>query len=151
MRSIKFRAFVLLDNGCSEDDRAHYQEKVMFDVAHMGFDEDELCHVTICDDVFRDGEDIEYPIEDVKLMQYTGLKDKNNVDIYEGSVVLFGDNVIHGGTHGKVIWSESKAGFVYEFINGKYKGKCTNLQDGWRTEEVIGNIHENPTLLDTLP
>ena len=83
--------------------------------------------------------------QDIILMQYTGLKDKNGKEIYEGDVVLFGDNVIHEGTHGKVVWHTTA--FVYQFIDGQYKDKCTDMVDSWRTYEIIGNIYENPELI----
>ncbi|OPX61122.1 MAG: YopX protein [Methanobacterium sp. PtaB.Bin024] len=84
----------------------------------------------------------------VELLQFTGLLDKKGVEIYEGDIILFGDNAIHGGTHGKVIWLESRVGFVYEFIDGKFKGQCTDMVDDWRTYEVVGNVFENPELLE---
>jgi len=89
--------------------------------------------------------DMEY--ESIDFMQFTGLHDKNGKEIYEGDIVLFGENPIHEGTSGKVIWHKTRTGFVYEFINGGYKGKCTDMADDWRTYEVIGNIYENPELL----
>ena len=86
----------------------------------------------------------------LKVMQWTGLKDKNGRDIYEGDIVLFGENAVHENTYGKVIWLDSHVGFVYEFLNGQYKGKCTTMVDDWRTYEIVGNIYENPELLEEL-
>lgn len=85
----------------------------------------------------------------IKLIAFTGRHDKNGMEIWEGDIVRFGDNVIHEGTHGKVIWHASSPQFVYQFIDGKFKDKCTDMVDDWRTYEVLGNIYENPELLTT--
>ncbi|MCE7697833.1 MAG: YopX family protein [Methanobacterium paludis] len=95
----------------------------------------------------EDQKEPEYNLNDLELMQFTGRIDKNKDLIFEDDIVLFGENAIHGGTHGKVIWIKSK-GFVYEFIDGQYKGKCTDMDDDWRTYERVGTIFENPELLE---
>jgi hypothetical protein len=74
------------------------------------------------------------------IEQYTGLKDKNGKEIYEGDIVDDGYSRIC-----KIRWSEKYAGF-----------KAVNENDGYGTNiwfvskygEVIGNIHENPELLE---
>ena len=63
------------------------------------------------------------------LMQFTGLKDKNGKEIYEGDVVYFEYNLIDKV---KVIFHDGK----YNICN-YVMSKCT----------VIGNIYENPELL----
>lgn len=72
---------------------------------------------------------------DYKLMQYTGLKDKNGTEIYEGDIVK---------AVGKYDY-KFKARQI-EFIDGAFKvigyGLCAALV------EVIGNIYENPELLE---
>lgn len=79
--------------------------------------------------------------EDLILMQYTGLKDKNGIEIYEGDILNY-------GTYGnyKVVYNKSsfKIQKVY-FLNGNLH----LLEDCYLDEiEVIGNIYENSELLE---
>lgn len=76
------------------------------------------------------------------LMQYTGLKDKNGKEIYEGDVM---QAKVTNASHFKVIWNYD-AWRLLRYCNGveeegNYYGFIENL-------EVIGNIYENSELLN---
>lgn len=72
------------------------------------------------------------------LMQYTGLKDKNGKEIYEGDVVKYIDasNTVN---HLIVKWNESNACFDIGWVRTDFASNCG---------EVIGNIYENSELLE---
>jgi len=103
----------------------------------------------------------EWSLDCLELMQYTGLKDKNGKEIYEGDIVRGFDN-INKHTDPELaphIEPTYTCGKHVEFIKGgfvlsskKYpNGGCGNLQTYRpnRSEfiEIIGNIHENPEFL----
>ena len=72
------------------------------------------------------------------LMQYTGLKDKNGKEIYEGDMLQ-----VNSGQIGVILYHEDRAGFIFQDgYNEMLYQKTHNL-------EIIGNIHENPELLDS--
>lgn len=78
--------------------------------------------------------------DDVKLMQYTGLKDKNGVEIYEGDIIEF--------AYGKKLVSEVRHSnmFGYEVANKDNSILGLILVNG--ICEVVGNIYENNELLN---
>ena len=79
-------------------------------------------------------------IKDLELMQYTGLKDKNGREIYEGDIVKgAGKNP----TIYIVKWLDSYGGFA--FIDKEKAIPAFEFLINFC--EVIGNIYENPELL----
>ena len=73
----------------------------------------------------------------IKLMQFTGQKDKNEKDIYEGDIVK------DDGTTFKIEWYKGRFDFVR--IKGCYQQPY--FGDNCSRMEIIGNIYENPELL----
>lgn len=72
-----------------------------------------------------------------KIMQYTGLKDKNGKEIYEGDILQCDELIC-----------------VIEFAGGQFVGKSKQISQelqnrNWLQFEIIGNIYEHPELLTT--
>ncbi len=76
-----------------------------------------------------------------KLMQYTGLKDKNGVDIYEGDIYRWRGYRVENG---KQVRPENVTVVTFD-PEGLYKVYCLASVGN---VEVIGNIHEHPELLE---
>ena len=111
--------------------------------------------------IYHVGRDIEY--SDYQLIQHTGLKDKNGKEIYEGDVVEMEAIVSYPGEYG----ADIDRLYTGEVVIISSKGvclkrpKCIERNDDnreWRCQhyknvvsyrsEIIGNIYENPELLE---
>ena len=137
MREIKFRAW-------REDDRIMYDD-VTFDKVEVSWfnpiakqDPDDLepgCWVIIGD---REENSL---LPHVILMQYTGLRDKNGKEIYEGDIVqTYFTEKIKGG---KAVVKYIERSFCMSQNQDDTEMDCV----WFNLCEVIGNIYENPELL----
>ncbi|WP_297456036.1 YopX family protein [Persephonella sp.] len=129
MRQIKFRAFIEPLNS-------------MIQVSKLTLATSGDVMVWINDTFYFDG-------HEAHLMQYTGLKDKNGKEIYEGDIVRVNiDELPPYTTVGQIVYSapafalKNKSGALesLELLIMNYAPE--------KVLEVIGNIYENPELLE---
>lgn len=91
--------------------------------------------------------------------QYTGLKDKNGKEIYEGDI-LRGDEYPFNcdsvdNYFAKVVWADKVCGFYIlthknpnSTVSGIFHGNWSQLdEEDIKSFEVIGNIYDNPELI----
>jgi len=107
--------------------------------------------------VWFDADELDNLSNVIHLMQFTGLFDKNGTPIYEGDIVKYvaGKNY---QTIGVVTWADDKNSFnlktyplMCAFVIHNEKENKTDKFEWDETDymEVIGNIYENPTLLES--
>ena len=125
MREIKFRAWV--------KDRKAIFEVILFDYVtkKVTYLLERVGHLLS----IRDAK-----FNDVELMQYTGLKDKNNKEIYEGDIVT-----LHNSRY-KVIFNMEQARFVLR--DDKFEIEIPFTNNNNERMEIIGNIYENSELIE---
>lgn len=118
-------------------------------------------------DALRKGGAADYEKENKSIfMQYTGLKDKNGKEVYEGDILhftywWFDGNEAETPLVGEVTYLQNEASFGLKHIRNKewlrHIGAKPGEEDtqsfsGWHFSaddmEVIGNIYENPELLE---
>jgi len=128
-REIKFRAY-----GTEEKEMYH---DVHFDYLEVStWDNDEW--VVLGD---RESGGI---LQHCPIMQYTGLKDKNGKEIYEGDIFQFHYEDGPGG-RGVVFWHDEMAAWMWHPTD--HDESMSTLMPEYQVMEVIGSIYETPELL----
>ena len=139
MRTIKFRAW------CEGK-----HENMTFTEAHMDYE------VTIKNGMYAEvesGWDIHGTYPTIPIMQFTGLKDKNGKEIYEGDIVkYYGYDYSEDGDfeYYKVEFTKECYGEKWGWDLVDIKGNAHEYYYGGFNAEncvVIGNIHSNPEIL----
>lgn len=113
----------------------------------------EMLNVDVLDFFFEeirvlndDGSVFSMKFENIILMQSTGLKDENGTEIFEGDIVKA---VSFARWIGVVKYSEEKTAFMFKDSDTSgYRDEyvfLSQFEDGF---EVLGNIYENPDILE---
>ena len=136
MRKIKFR-------GKRPNGQWMYGALIPAELSHWGVP-------SIADRNFR------YEVDPETVGQYTGYKDVDGKEIYEGDILetpdIIGDEVIRMivkyGEHSKMQCRiHEEAGFYIEFVNNNWNDIYRHDFLYWQGSKVVGNIHDNPELL----
>lgn len=122
MRQIKFRVY-----NCTRNE-------MTYDLESIDISDGVITQVNTAQDR------ILFPDKECELMQYTGLKDKNGVEIYEGDIVR--QKTGRAYTEDRVVRFDAGA---FRFQNQLTKHGCYIYTN--QNTEVIGNIYKNKDLL----
>lgn len=141
MRKPKFKAFI-----------KEYEMVVPVECLHLATEEVEVR-------LYKEGDTSLFNYEEVELMEFTGLKDKNCKEIYEGDIIraIKPDEYIpnrddSGGIIDYVDRKPEEKIFIVEYFGASFAIKDVPTPLDWIVEEenieVIGNIYENLELLE---
>jgi uncharacterized phage protein (TIGR01671 family) len=80
--------------------------------------------------------------------QFTGKQDRNSSDVFDGDIVKPQTTKLYTPTKeeiGAVYWDEKEAGFMIHWLDDDSR---LGISEFFRGVEIIGNIHDNPELLE---
>ena len=121
MREIKFRAY-------------HKERKEIFEIASIDFKEKKAA---LSNGVIKL---LNVDFKQFELLQYTGAKDKNDKEIYEGDIVILNDTEEENRCVVKYKYGS------YILIDGDLREDLSNVEAKFL--EVVGNVYENKNLLE---
>lgn len=117
--------------------RAWYKPyRQMCQVESLRFDENGVYAAVLIEESFYDRRIVE--ADEIVIEQFTGLKDKNGTEIYEGDILI--DDT-----------GEPVEYWVVKFADGGFVGECAGVAESLfelTNLEVVGNIHEDSELLE---
>lgn len=93
---------------------------------------------------YKNGNVAKEDMKEYELMQSTDLRDRNSVEIFEGDIVDY------KGRKAVVKWHGSYASFIYRFVD-ELKERVSEWHPlflAYYHFEIVGNIYENPELLE---
>ena len=123
---------------------------------------DDIMNITLGETIvhFQDKEtEAAFAYDSVILMQYTGLKDKNGKSIYEGDILDL-HSTVNGVNLFEVYYNEPQARFSIKYYTSRMQERGLEYEysvsdffkpcefSGEVDFEIIGNIYENPELLE---
>lgn len=132
MREIEFRAWLKNSKKMVEIEAIHFiGEQIAYDEIEYGYE-----YRYTDKDPFHYTQWVDF--EEIELMQYAGVEDKNGVKIFEGDIVRCDDEIC------TIVWDEP---YVLYAVSSKENGNDSLGNFEPKDLEVIGNIYENKELL----
>ena len=126
-REIKFRAY-------------HKERKEIFEIASIDFEEKKAA---LSNGIIKL---LNVDFKQFELLQYTGLKDKNGKEIYDGDIVLV--ELSGTSTWYKTVVKIKEGAFIASLIDGEDYIYIFNRGFDSNDFEILGNVYENPELLE---